>query len=96
MVNTCVICHAIIWPDDAGLCLEHQRFALLWSLVSVGAMSDWPPNTGGCVSHKEMQTIRLPDEAQPRSWWIVVGDINRMARMWLDGWHGDGERGVAA
>lgn len=85
----CVICGATSWPAYGRFCYSHRRFATEWSAVATGRRSDWYPNSGGFVSHREMQTIRLPDEARPRPWWIVVGDINRMARMWLDGWHGD-------
>lgn len=92
----CLICAKPVQAESGRLCREHLPLAVLWSLLATGDMSDWFPNTGGCVNHREMQTMRLPDDLQPRAWWIVVGDINRMARMWLDGWHGDDECGVAA
>ena len=85
VVYTCLICQTSIRPQDGGLCFEHADFALLWSAVATGRRSDWEPNTGGYVSHVTMQTRAEYGSTTP--WYVVVGDINRMARMWLDGWH---------
>lgn len=91
-VRLCVICKAAIWHTEGGLCLEHRRFAEEWSAVAAGKRSDW--DDGRLLSHKEMQ-LQQPNTGA--SWLTVLDDINRMARYWLDGWHGgDNESGGIA
>lgn len=93
MSNRCIICHIKIANTvDGRFCHTHRRFAELWSAVAAGACSDWDRNLGGLVSHKEMQ-LEPACEAS-HSWLIDVGDINRLAHYWLDGWND--ESGAAA
>ena len=81
----CVICGSTSWPAYGRFCYAHRRFATEWSAVATGRRSDWEPNTGGYVSQVAMQT--RPEYGSTTPWYVVIGDINRMARMWLDGWH---------
>lgn len=93
MLETCAICGSIIWRATTGLCEDHRTFTELKSAVTSGEKSDWYPNTGGLVSHKEM-ALTPPDQVIPRTaWHVLVGDIDRKARYVL----GDGlDNGKAA
>jgi len=62
--------------------------------VAAGRRREWEPNSGGYVSHPCMQLDRA--YGSRLAWHVVIGDINRLARYWLDGWHGDENGGVAA
>lgn len=98
MLRFCVICRCVIWHTEGRFCLEHKKFAELWSNVQVGVKSDWYPRgegLQGCVSHKAMQlTPRADKQPSPTPWRTVIGDVLRTHGHWLDHWGEQG--GVAA
>ena len=83
MLTHCIICRDVINSTEGRLCFTRRGFAVLWSAVSTGvdAASDWP---GRLVNSREMQTD--PACRSNTSWLVVMADINRFARYWLDGW----------
>lgn len=86
----CAICdcdrEGNVWPESADkLCPAHDRLAVLWAAVRSGDCSEWRANSGGKVSHVEMQTRRA-NRGATGHWTREVADVLAVYGCWLDGW----------
>lgn len=97
-LTECLVCGVTIWHTEDNLCWQHNQWRVKWRL-SVQMLrlqrAVWENEKSDFFyrdwNYRVLQTMRLSDAEQPTSWRVVVGDINRYARHWLDD---DGENGT--
>lgn len=96
-LTECLVCGVTLWQTADNLCWQHNRWRLGWRhtpllrlqrLIGENEKSDFFYRDW---NYRALQTMRLTDAEQPTSWRVIVGDINRYARHWLDDDTNNGE-----